>query len=481
MDALILLALAGAIVAMVAPITSDTLDALLTGAETKLGEIDDLRGKHDAAETDEERATLAGQIASAETEYGALEGKIDGETTALERRSKLAGLKAKNTTQSAGNVAVTEPLTAKDYDEELKAKTDAFYKHVQGKRLEGVEYGLVAPTSILGKSEQAEGGVVMPPSLATNVFGKRWGYMMGVLEPLSGKVVTSGTPVTLAQTGGAALIGPDFRPNLLELPPEGPHLVQRATIVPAPGGQAAWPRLTQTDANEYGGVAVQWIGEGAEKPESEPEFTQMQILCHEAAAYTEITHRLLSRSQLALEAILARLYRGAIMSALDQVMVNGTGSGQPLGIVPTTNIRLVTRQTAGTVTYRDLVRLKHGVLPHHRQNATFVMGDDVEQALEELVDTTGRPLFKASMANGPYDRCVGYPYEVSTRMLTIGAKGDIVYGNWREYILAMEEEVVVKRSDHFKFQQNRAAFAVFMVVGGRCVQPRAFSVLTGTS
>jgi HK97 family phage major capsid protein len=127
--------------------------------------------------------------------------------------------------------------------------------------------------------------------------------------------------------------------------------------------------------------------------------------------------------------------------------------------------------------YPDLVNLKHAVKAVHRGGASFVLEDTVEAGLELQTDTQGRPLFNASVANGPYDRLVGYPYTVATNCPARGTSGDIIYGNLKHYVLVMEEEITLARSEHVRFRQNRTAFKVFTVVGGRLLQPRAMAIL----
>jgi HK97 family phage major capsid protein len=238
-----------------------------------------------------------------------------------------------------------------------------------------------------------------------------------------------------------------------------------------------WPRLVQTDANEYGGVVFQWLDEAHEKPETEPVFEDLTIHCHECAGYTELSHTLIRRSALDVESILRTLYSEAAEDTIDNVIIAGSGVGQPTGIINTAGIRLVNRHVAGAVDYTDLVHLKHAVRPFHRRRATFAEGDDVDEALELSVDTHGRPLYNASMANGPYDRLVGYPYNVTVRTPALGTAGDIIYGNPAMYILAVEQEVLIDSSDHFKFQENKRAYRLFFSIGGIAVLPRAFAIL----
>jgi len=291
---------------------------------------------------------------------------------------------------------------------------------------------------------------------------------------LEGKLMAS------TDSGDASLIPEDYRAQLLQLAPEPTHIMQMATIVPAPTGTVTWPRLVQTDSSEYGGVSVSWISEGAEKPETEPTFEQETIDAHEVAAYTEITHRLLARSVLSLENILTRLFRGAVQHALDTAFIGGSGTGQPLGIINTTGIHLVNRTVANAIRYDDFVNLEHALRVNHRAGGHFVMADAILQAIKLRRDSDNRPLWVPSVAGGPPNTIIGYGY-TPTHRLTAYSDGDVVFGDWSQYIIAMEQDVVVKRSDHYKFRHNRAAFTVYAVVGGKCVQPRAFSILNDTT
>jgi HK97 family phage major capsid protein len=273
----------------------------------------------------------------------------------------------------------------------------------------------------------------------------------------------------------------DFRDELLMLARPQPTAFNLVTVVQAPHGSVTYPALVQTDANnDFGGMSFTWIGEGAEKPEAEPVFEQREIVTRELAGYTEVSDRLLSRSAINIENLLANLSRDSLLYELDRVILAGAGGAQPVGVI-NAPIRTVARTTAGTVVWQDLVNLKHLLRPWHRTNARFICEDDVEQAMEGQLDTMGRPLFTASVANGPYDNLIGYPYQVSVALPTVGTQGDIVFGDWAQYYVAMEEEVVIAKSEHYRFRHNLVAFKMYLVAGGRAMHPRAFAMLEGES
>lgn len=358
-------------------------------------------------------------------------------------------------------------LEAKDKAKEENEKSGIFLDFVRGKALSGEARKALEPKSAILSAGEGAGSVVIPERMIMGMMGKSWCRAMGKAIPF----------LSTGATQGAPLIPEDFRPTLLMLPTEVPTVMDKVTIVPAPTGEVTWPALVQTQANTFGGVSFQWLGEGAEKPETEPVFEQLAIPTHELAGYTEVSERALSRSAIQLETFLTTLFRDAMRFVLDTVILTGTGTGQPTGIVNTAGILLQPRAVANQVSDVDLVKLKHQILPVHRAGAEWAIHDEVEEALELETDTQDRPLFRASTADGAFDRLVGFPFTVGTNLPTLGQQGDVIFGNFKHYIMAMEEEITLARSSEFKFRNNLIAFKIFSVVGGRLVEPLGMTIL----
>lgn len=444
---------------------------------------------------DENKMKVAKDVFDAKSvEFEALKAKVSDaqahqDRVALARKIAEMAQPASPTAakiQSNGIAGVmSTPAVPIDYENEALAHRDAFTKWMQGsKSLSDGEMGLLTPKSekmisTLSKSSDplAAKSVVIPPSLALQCLGANYVRAFGTAAKMQSKTIMSVNNAVTNPSLANLLVPQEFRAQLQMLPFDEPTLLQKVTVIPSVTGNVTFPGLAQTDSNEFGGVSFSWISEGASKPETEPIFTQIEIPTFELAGYTEISERALSRSAIPLEALLVSIFKPALNYTLDAAIVSGTGVGQPTGILPTAGIRNVARAAALGVSDADLVNLKHAVKPVHRKSAQFLLSDSVELGLELAADTLGRPLFRASTANGPFDRLVGYPYDVATNCPVIGTRGDVIYGNMKWYFLVMEEEITVARSEHYKFRNNVVAFKVFVVVGGRVMQPRAFSVL----
>jgi len=429
--------------------------------------------------SDEVKAEKAAAVDTAKSEVESKTEELESVNAEAKKAARAdeakAAAKAALEVKVPGALAGTVPATATDHDKEEAARARSFVTYcAKGPDfLSPDERKSIALTDDHRKVFSGAGtdAVVMPRDMVRRVLGPL--FAAGVANATQKAI-----PSTSIAAGFTALIPQDYRDTLLQLPAEMPALLPRTTVLSSPTGTITIPRLVQTDSNEYGGVSVSWISEGAAKPETEMEFEQVTIAANEVAAYTELTHRLLSRSAVGLEQVLNGLFRGAVIDAIDNALLTGSGVGQPQGIVNAAGIRTVQRAAAGGVSYADLVNLKYAVRPYHRAAGIFILEDAVAQALELAVDNDGRPLFTASTANGIYDRLVGKPYITTTRLPALGVEGDVMFGDPRQYYVGMEEDVVVKRSDEYRFRNNVAAFVVFAVVGGQLVQPRTFAMLT---
>ena len=458
------------------------IKALQEKLEKLFGEMKSLDGAISKSADEEGKATARSAFEAKRAELEVVQGELDAALLKAEKEAAIQkslnrasdNLKAQ---VPAGAKLATVEVQAKDHDADLRHQEKCFHSYIEGgaKMLSGEEMELMQPNS---KSfDQGAGGVKLPTSFAIKMFGTRWAKSVGYSDSEIHRVMKASTMVSSSDALGGYTVPEDFRAILLQTPVEAPHILPRATIVPAPTGEVTWPKAVQTDANEYGGMTASWINEAASKVQTDTQFTQEKIACHELAMYTEISHTLLRRSPIALEQWIATRGRQVALDAMDAAFINGDGNGKPLGMLQTDGVRLVGRTTADTVVRSDLVNLKYALKPYHRAGAVFVAEDGVIKTLEELEDNEGRPLFTANAATGIFERLAGFPFIATTRNPALGVEGDVLFADLREYYVPMEQDIMIKRSDDYKFQNNVASVAIFVVVGGKLVQPRTCAIL----
>jgi len=339
--------------------------------------------------------------------------------------------------------------------------------HAEGTARDPQARILETPTEgALGKALEGS-GVLLPARMSRRILGA-----LGKTNPLD-----SGGG---QGRGEQYLVPTDYWPQV-SLNPADPHtLLSAVTVVPTESGTIDVPRGVQTDAAPLSGIAVSWGSEGGTKPETQPAFEQERIVAHPIHAHTQVTNRLLARSTPDLEALLERLFARALRLAVANAIINGTGTGQPVGIVNQSGVRTVPRAAPGSVAWSDIVDVKHALaVPHLAAGARYVITDAVEEFFERGVGADGEPAFLGvrRLGNG---RLNGLPYHVASQGPALGATGDVICGYWPEYWLCVEPQLAVRvaRSEHVEFVKNVTVLAVFAGVGGRAVDTRAFCILS---
>ncbi len=449
--------------------------------EATLTQIQDLTAKTDVPDAEKvtKLAALDANFKALEVDMGTLStqmarAQLAQEAKEMAAKAQLAsGLVAPTIIETAPNAPTTVPARAKTFGEEERIHRSAFQKWLgqiyNGKTaqpLTDAEHEALQPQS---KKLAALGdGAVMPISMAKNLVGDIFGG-----GGIMGKAMQSDD---VSNLGHDEIFDDEFRPRLLELMKEPASLFPRTTRVPSTTGTVKWPRLKQTDGDEYAGVSVQWTDEGSEKPETEAEFEQLVINTHELSAQTQVSRTLLGRSAIDLSAFISSMFRERIMDELDSVLLKGSGSGRPLGVVRDSDVRSVLRTDANKVTYEDTVAMKYALRANHRSRAIFVLADDAAEQMTKELDGDGRPFFVPNPLAGQFDRLLGIP-TITTHRTNLGFDGDLIIGDWSQFISVVESEILIQRSEHRHMEKGLILFVVTMLVGGRAALPRAFAVL----
>jgi HK97 family phage major capsid protein len=143
--------------------------------------------------------------------------------------------------------------------------------------------------------------------------------------------------------------------------------------------------------------------------------------------------QLLQDSAFDLNAWLPRKLGERIGRALSVHLATGTGSGQPQGLITgLTNTQTAAGATA--ITYADLVALEFKIDPAYRNSPTlqYVFADSALRNIRMAVDTTGRPLWAPSVADGVGDTINGHPYTVDNNLATLATGSrSVVFGDIR--------------------------------------------------
>jgi HK97 family phage major capsid protein len=149
----------------------------------------------------------------------------------------------------------------------------------------------------------------------------------------------------------------------------------------------------------------------------------------------------------------------------------------PLGILQEAGVKHVHRLAAGEVCCEDLIEMEDALPAWMQQRAVWVIAKSARKALLPQYDQVNRPLLNFESGGMTL---LGHPVIVSD-VTSLGSDGDVIFGDFSQYVLAVEEEMILESSAHHKFKQARMCYAAHMCIGGRPTLPRAFVKLTAAA
>jgi HK97 family phage major capsid protein len=276
---------------------------------------------------------------------------------------------------------------------------------------------------------------------------------------------------------GGYTIPPDFRRELLQ-PGADPALLvgPRATEIRTTARSIDFPTLDVDTAPAngsaaYGGVVMTLTGEGVGKTQTEPAFGTLNIPVYKLAAYTVASDELLADAAFGLEDLLKALFRGAVMDAWEYYWLNGSGSGQPLGILHSnaTGTITVSRATgAADFELADALAMKTRLLVKTPAKVAWGMHPFLEADLVNMALNGNTCLsYVPNLNDAPPLRLLGYPVVFSEHMADPGDAGDVVLGDFSGYIKVVRQEVTIDTSIHYKFINDQTTWRVVTRAGGK--------------
>src|SRR5207244_646824 len=96
---------------------------------------------------------------------------------------------------------------------------------------------------------------------------------------------------------------------------------------------------------------------------TEPAFRQLELVAHELSGYSLMSNALLADNAVGLEALLTRLFGGAIAWFEDYAFLRGDGVGKPLGVASAAAAIAVNRTTANQFKLADAGTMLGKLLP----------------------------------------------------------------------------------------------------------------------
>lgn len=288
-------------------------------------------------------------------------------------------------------------------------------------------------------------------------------------------------------SGGFA-VPEQFRPQLMEVSPQEARIRPRAQVIPAgnpPDSAVTMPALDQTNGdapdNVYGGVTVEWTGEGEETSETDAKLREIKLEPQEISAHTVLTNKLLRNWQAA-EPVITRLLRGAVISAEEFAFLSGNGIAKPLGLINSGATYKVNRVNANQVTRADINAMTARILMRGGMPA-WLASQSVIPQLQNLRNEIGSPpegdgalVWDPDLRDRADNQLLaGYPILWNERSPQLGSLGDLTLVDLSYYLIKDGSGPFVAASPHVKFTSNKTVVKIVWNVDGQSWMTQPFT------
>lgn len=284
---------------------------------------------------------------------------------------------------------------------------------------------------------------------------------------------TYGTEGTGADGGFA--VPPDFRREIMQKVMGEESLISRTMRMTTGSNTITIPKNETTSWQTSGGVQAAWENEASQLSQSKPALDQTTVRLNKLTALVLMTEELLEDAP-AMSSYLMMEAPRKMDFKLNDAIVNGTGAGQPLGILNAPALVTVDKesgQAADSILFANITNMWSRLDRSCRANAVWLVNQDIEPQLYGMAfpgTGTAVPVYlpPGGLSSSPYSTLMGRPVIPTDACDTLGDVGDIILGDLRTYLTATKVGGIRQDvSMHLFFDYDMTAFRFIFRVGGQ--------------
>lgn len=281
------------------------------------------------------------------------------------------------------------------------------------------------------------------------------------VERMEQKAVAALTVSTDSQGGYLApeAFGAEILKKIVEFSPVRAY----AKVTSIAASEIKLPRkLTST--------AATWVGETADRTQSDMTFEQATYTPFELATYVDVSTQLLEDNAYNLEGELAADFGEVFGKTEAAAFVSGDGTGKPKGLLAATGIAEVktgNAATLGTDPAATIIGMFHTLPSIVAQNGVWLMNRKTLGALRTLKDGTGRFIMLDPITAGAPVTLLGRPIVEMVDMPDVAANAyPIMFGDMSGYRIIDRVGLSVLRDPYSQATKGVVRFHARKRVGG---------------
>lgn len=208
--------------------------------------------------------------------------------------------------------------------------------------------------------------------------------------------------VVADDTAGGYLAPAEFQKELLRNLVEVSPVRQAARVSSTAAGSVILPKRSAAPT-------ASWVGETEDRPETAPAYGQVEIFVHEAAAYIDVSTKLLEDSALNVTNELAFDFAEEFGRIEGLAFLKGDGVKKPRGLMAHGDVASVPNGHATNLASDALINLMHALPAFYRNRGAWLMNAGTIGTVRKLKTGGGDYIWRDGLADGNPPTILGRP------------------------------------------------------------------------
>ncbi len=275
---------------------------------------------------------------------------------------------------------------------------------------------------------------------------------------------------------GGFAVPPDFRTTIVSKVMAENSLIGMTDQLTTSSNSITVPLDETAPWDSSGGVQAYWENEGSLLTGSKPSLKELTVKANKLTAFVNLTQELMEDAP-AMSSYINKKAPEKIDFKLNNAFLNGTGVGQPLGILNSAGTVVVSAesgQAADTVRHLNLVNMWARLTASSRKNAVWIVNQDAESLFQTIsfrdATTNPEPVYMPAggISDRPYATMMGRPIITTEASPALGDVGDIILADMTQYMSVVKSGGIRQDvSMHLYFDYDMMAFRFILRIGGQ--------------
>ena len=240
---------------------------------------------------------------------------------------------------------------------------------------------------------------------------------------------------------------------------------------------------SRANGSRWGGIQTYWESEASKLTESKPKFRQMELSLKKLTGLCYATDELLQDAS-ALESVIREAFAEEFGFKIDDAILDGSGSGEPLGILKSGALVTVPKESnqSDKVTVENIIKMWNRLWSRSRANAVWYINQEIEPLLYTL-KLGDKPVYipAGGLSEKPYGTLFGRPVQPLEQCSASGEVGDILLADVGQYLMIDKGGVKAASSIHVRFLYDENVFRFIYRVDGQPIWNKALAPYKGSA